>query len=174
MMFKSILALGVILLLNSTNVTANPIYNANPAPDTNSTSTLNARTDNTFCGLFSTASRYDAQLLLAQLHSDGGDCSAPAKTCSRVACWATSAIYVCNDNDHAISPNCVTDVVPYGLDISQQCCGLSGGSVSGQRFHDTAGFNVIVAYGNCNHDRNADRPALGPWPVVWGPNGACR
>ncbi|KAK0745675.1 hypothetical protein B0T18DRAFT_428789 [Schizothecium vesticola] len=59
--------------------------------------------------------------------------------------------------------------------ILKECCG--GGSykagVSGQRFVPEQGWNVIVAYGNCNHGEYGDRPSIGPPEDPWGPNGSC-
>lgn len=41
--------------------------------------------------------------------------------------------------------------------------------ISGQEFSDQ-GWNVVIAYANCNHAPDADRP--GDFQK-WGPNGQC-
>jgi len=42
-----------------------------------------------------------------------------------------------------------------------------------QRPAGDKGWNVIVAYGNCNHDKDRGHPSYGPVGDPWGPNGTC-
>lgn len=72
--------------------------------------------------------------------------------------------------------SCGKDVADLADWIFDYCCRNTHFFVgqSGQIFNDTRGYNVIIAYGNCNHDRDADRPANGPPGDPWGPNGVCR
>lgn len=59
--------------------------------------------------------------------------------------------------------------------IGTKCCtkdyhnskGLSG------RLWSDQDFNVAVAYANCNHGIDSDKPAMGPKEDPWGPNSVC-
>ncbi|KAK0652516.1 hypothetical protein B0T16DRAFT_454878 [Cercophora newfieldiana] len=136
-----------------------------PQPTTHLTnSTIN---DDLHCGIFDTANTYDADGILQWLDDKGGDCVTEAKTCTRHACYDTSAVYVCNDNNYAISQKCA-DVADFGRAIIGNCCNTR--STSGQHFSDSQGFNIVVGYGNCNHGESADRPGL---TSSGGPNGLC-
>ncbi|KAF3766579.1 hypothetical protein M406DRAFT_330384 [Cryphonectria parasitica EP155] len=78
-----------------------------------------------------------------------------AHGCNRVQCWDTSGVYVCNDNDSelTVSGEQVSDV---GELILSGCCMFSASGkdigqeiMSGQQFTQW-GWNVIVAYADCN------------------------
>ncbi|KAJ0120845.1 hypothetical protein J7T55_015580 [Diaporthe amygdali] len=78
------------------------------------------------------------------------------KACNRVTCWDTTAIYVCNDNDHQIT---VTgkDISITTVYIRNHCCGATGQSfISGQQFTPW-GWNTNIGYGNCR-----DPPSIRP------------
>jgi hypothetical protein len=138
------------------------------------------------CGIFNTANTRDAEKVLGGFGHER--CITEAHTCTRHGCLNTSGVYgefspfpvrptpiltffppVCNDNAYAIDLQC-SDIAAFGYIITGSCCAQS---TSGQYFSDPAGFNVIVAYGNCNHGKSADRPSMGPPSDPWGPNGAC-
>lgn len=65
-------------------------------------------------------------------------------------------------------------MIPPAKEILNECCG--GGrdktGLSGQRFMD-GGWNIIIAYANCNHNPYTEFPAPGPSEDPWGPNGSC-
>lgn len=96
----------------------------------------------------------------------------PARTCRRFACWNTSGLYLCNDNDHAIDVRCADGFDRFAKLIAYGCCRkdrlLSPGG-SGQIVTDQ-GYRVVVAYANCRHGRDDDVPGAGGQ----NPNGKCR
>ena len=64
----------------------------------------------------------------------------------------------------------------FAASVGRSCCTkdyTESKGISGQQFSDQ-GWNVIVAYGNCNHDQDRDRPGFGPADDPWGPNGECQ
>ncbi|KAK3326833.1 hypothetical protein B0H66DRAFT_589360 [Apodospora peruviana] len=130
-----------------------------------------------YCGIFNTADKKNVAGLIDDLLTNTGKCVTPAKTCRRHGCWNTSAIYVCNDNNKEVLLDCANDVGGMANLIAGQCCGsanaISGKAISGQQFSNQ-GWNVIVSYGNCNHDIDSSRPAMGPPDAPWGPNGECQ
>lgn len=75
------------------------------------------------------------------------------------------------DNDHDVSVPCKT-VADYASYVGANCCGsdytMSKG-VSGQAFSPD-GWNVNLAYANCNHASDADVPSEFVEPYV---NGDC-
>ena len=86
---------------------------------------------------------------------------------------------VCNDSDEKLELSCGDDVLYLAEWVHQYCCittrsfvGQSG-QVFADSFKDARNFNVVISYGNCNHDKDADRPGMGPPDDPWGPNGAC-
>ncbi|KAK7747405.1 hypothetical protein SLS53_001660 [Cytospora paraplurivora] len=110
-----------------------------------------------YCGNFATGDREDVNTGAHELMDDVwyNDCWAPAKGCLRLFCYETSAIWLCNDNDHEIDISCYN--VGYLADrIRKACCPSAG--ISGQMFHPTENYNVIVGYGNCNDHNLRDRP----------------
>lgn len=68
---------------------------------------------------------------------------------------------------------CKNDVADFAQRIYKECCRKKGKGQSGQIFNDERGYNVVVAYGNCNHGWDSDRPGMGPPEDPWGPNGEC-
>ncbi|KAK4445784.1 hypothetical protein QBC34DRAFT_441414 [Podospora aff. communis PSN243] len=130
---------------------------------------MNAPLDNLFCGNFNTADTSDVEKINAGFGDDM--CTTPAKTCTRHGCLNTSGVYVCNDNAFAITQKC-SNIGLFGKQIALNCC-LGAGATSGQYFSDAEHFNVVVAYGNCDHEKDEDRPSLGPGDDKWGPNGPC-
>ncbi|KAK0615285.1 hypothetical protein B0T17DRAFT_657485 [Bombardia bombarda] len=126
------------------------------------------------CGTFSTGDRnrlYD--LIFHDIGVQNRACTTPAKMCRRHSCKDTSAIYVCNDNDFDIAPNCMYDVARLAVYPYDNCCRGTNPrkGMSGQQFSNQ-GWNVIIGYGNCNHDKDQDRPSKGPNGDL-GPNGPC-
>ena len=66
---------------------------------------------------------------------------------------------VCNDNYNSISMNC-NRLAVWAVQL-QSCCRRSvvfSQGQSGQIF-SSENFNVVVAYANCNHDPDRDRPS---------------
>lgn len=75
------------------------------------------------------------------------------------------------DNTHVINPECA-GVASMAQDIQQSCCQSSfHDGTSGQVF-DPSEYNVVVAYANCNHAADADRPEFSSQDG-WGVNGEC-
>ncbi|ROW08356.1 hypothetical protein VMCG_03243 [Cytospora schulzeri] len=120
-----------------------------------------------YCGNVATGDRVDLNTGEGELMDNVwyNDCWAPAKGCLRLFCYETSAIYLCNDNDHEISLSCYN--VGYLARRTRQACCPSAG-VSGQMFHPTDNYNVVTGYGNCNND-----PLLPPYAPGLGNNYAC-
>ncbi|KAI3390634.1 hypothetical protein diail_9013, partial [Diaporthe ilicicola] len=79
------------------------------------------------------------------------------KACNRVTCWDTSAIYICNDNEHQIT---VTgpEISKATRWIRYHCCGEYSNKeiINGQQFTPW-GWNANVGYGNCR-----DPPQIRP------------
>lgn len=123
-----------------------------------STHALNKRNGWLHCGQFPDADRSNAQDQMNQLGT--GDYIVPARRCLRVKCWNTTGTYVCNDQgvDLHVSGTAIKQRAQI---IMNQCCentSAGGGTklwqISGQQFTDAqGGYNVILAYSNCNHDR---------------------
>ncbi|KAK1828922.1 hypothetical protein QBC39DRAFT_374237 [Podospora conica] len=127
------------------------------------------------CGMASTADKHDFMDMQSYWAVTKGEvCTTPAKTCRRHACKNTSGIYICNDAATELKMNC-TIFHDFTNSIGGKCCdkdpkkskGLSGRQESDQN------FNVVVAYANCNHGEDSDKPTKGPASDPWGPNGAC-
>ncbi|KUI53629.1 hypothetical protein VP1G_01047 [Cytospora mali] len=104
-----------------------------------------------YCGNFATGDREDLNTGEEKLMDDVryNDCWAPANGCLRLFCYETSAIYLCNDNDHELDISCYNDGY-LARRIREACCPSAG--ISGQMFHPTDNYNVVVGYGNCNHN----------------------
>ncbi|KAH8595195.1 hypothetical protein B0O99DRAFT_594775 [Bisporella sp. PMI_857] len=82
------------------------------------------------------------------------DCKVKAKSCVRLACRESNAIYLCNDRDVGQAIDC-DDVVLYAFKIRQQCnqyddperkTDISG---TGQVF-SIYGWNVVIRKGKCS------------------------
>ncbi|CZR56164.1 uncharacterized protein PAC_06052 [Phialocephala subalpina] len=77
-------------------------------------------------------------------------CGVGPRSCVRVSCSWRSAIYLCNDNDYGITPNCGY-IGSYASDLINQCVlynPIGQGYVCGQEF-DTDRYNVIVREDSC-------------------------
>ncbi|KAK0726904.1 hypothetical protein B0T26DRAFT_747297 [Lasiosphaeria miniovina] len=160
------------LLAFGSCITAGPVATPSLKPLSLRTNT----TDNSaglFCGIFNTANTQDTDDNISWLKNNVGTCFTPAQTCRRHSCINTSGVYVCNDNNHDITLSCANDVVPRLDDVIVHCCNGAKSGISGQKFSDDGTWNAIIAYGNCNHNWDADRPSMGPPDDIWGPNGAC-
>lgn len=110
------------------------------------------------------------------------DCWAPAQSCRRLLCQHTTAVYVrpafsfrllklissqlCNDNDYELDLSCY-NVGYLAMRIGEACCSPQS-STSGQMFHPTDGYNVVVGYGNCERDN-----LTSPYPPDKGNNDYC-
>jgi hypothetical protein len=81
---------------------------------------------------------------------------------------------VCNDNYFPLNLSLKFDIGLVAQPLMDKCChgGLHKG-ISGQQFVDELGYNIIVAYANCKHGVDNDRPGIGPPSDPWGPNGVC-
>ncbi|KAK1750507.1 hypothetical protein QBC47DRAFT_118296 [Echria macrotheca] len=123
------------------------------------------------CGIYNTADRPNAIQINFDLAENVNTCTTPPKTCRRHACWNTSGVFICNDSDLNVTLECGT-VARFAGIIIDDCCRGKGAGLSGQVFSDQ-GWNAVVSYANCNHDRDADRPGMGPADNPWGPNGSC-
>lgn len=115
---------------------------------------------------------YRRYVLIYMSSGLGGSCSVGAgrNVCARLACADTTAAYLCNDNGFPIAPSCQY-LYSYTWDIWKSCA--FNGGFSGQEY-DTDGYNVVLAYGNCNDPSNV-RPdqyvAPGPNGDAWQCNG---
>lgn len=120
-----------------------------------------------YCGNFATGDREDLNSGEGKLMDSDSykSCWAPARSCLRLYCHETSAIYLCNDNDHELHISCYN--VGYLARRTRQACCPSAGN-SGQMFHPTDDYNVVVGYGNCNHD-----DLVPPYAPGLGNNYAC-
>ncbi|KAK3352120.1 hypothetical protein B0H65DRAFT_547096 [Neurospora tetraspora] len=135
-----------------------------------------------YCGIFATGYREDISSLLWDFHTQKNIIHYIVgwRECRRVACKNTSGIYICNDTTQTVR---VTGERIYSLGKipSDNCCHQgppenptkkAGHGMSGQKFTGT-GFNVIVAYANCNKGEMEYRPQMGPEDNPWGPNLQC-
>jgi hypothetical protein len=83
--------------------------------------------------------------------------------------WLT---VVLQDNDHEVMMPCET-AADFASHVGSVCCKSSytvSKGLSGQAFSNE-GWNVCVAYANCNHPADRDAPSIFIPP---GPNGECR
>jgi len=81
---------------------------------------------------------------------------------------------ICNDSAVELTRNC-TVFHDFTNSIGGKCCTKDyhkSKGISGRQWSDQD-FNVVVAYGNCNHGIDSDKPAPGPKNDPWGPNGLC-
>lgn len=85
------------------------------------------------------------------LNNVGGTCGVDAKSCSRISCSWGAAIFLCNDNDYGITPQCLY-LSTYAHDIRMDCYRADSGdgvfSVCGQEF-DSDNYNIIVRKDSC-------------------------
>lgn len=137
------------------------IIEARDGTDASTAKHLNKRNGMLYCGSFMPANYRDASYLVEDMGNSHPNTyhSVDAHGCRRVACNNTSAVYVCNDRSTGLSLN-NAEIVKHTVTIRQKCCihnaygGLDEQAQSeGQQFTDALGgnFNVIIAYGNCNH-----------------------
>ncbi|EAA28190.1 hypothetical protein GE21DRAFT_8480 [Neurospora crassa] len=135
-----------------------------------------------YCGVFATGYKEDISALLWDFHTKQNIIHYIVgwRECRRVACKNTSGIYICNDTTQTVR---VTGerIYTLGKIPSDNCCHQGppenptkkvGHGMSGQKFTGT-GFNVIVAYANCNKGEWDYRPQMGPADNPWGPNLEC-
>lgn len=135
-----------------------------------------------YCGIFATGYMEDLKDLLWDMHKKNNIINYIVgwKECRRVACKNTSGIYICNDTTQTVR---VTGerIYTLGKIPSDNCCHQgpadaptkkAGHGMSGQKFTGT-GFNVIIAYANCNKGEKEYRPQMGPADNPWGPNLEC-
>ncbi|KAK3365590.1 hypothetical protein B0T24DRAFT_723295 [Lasiosphaeria ovina] len=134
---------------------------------------LKKRSGGLFCGVFNTADKHDIMENLYWMRNNLGKCTTPARTCRRFSCINTSGVYVCNDRDQDLIIDCGVEAPGLADTPAVQCCTAAHSGISGQQFSDDGTWNVIIAYADCNHDWDADRPSMGPPDDIWGPNGAC-
>ena len=81
----------------------------------------------------------------------GMQCRVKKNSCSRVSCSYNSAIFLCNDNDIPIAPECSL-VAGYALKVIDHCkTQLPSGKwyASGKYFNETGGWNAEVRYDKC-------------------------
>ncbi|KAL8364828.1 hypothetical protein RB595_003891 [Gaeumannomyces hyphopodioides] len=121
-----------------------------------------------YCGQFDTGDRRNAQKLIDSIPREmpnkewSDNFTMPAKTCTRIKCWNTSGLYMCNPTKKNITVETVSQL-RRALNIANKCCSdtlymsmLFWGS-SGE-FRDFAGWSAISAYANCN------TPPVTRWP----------
>ncbi|KAK0654825.1 hypothetical protein B0T16DRAFT_383844 [Cercophora newfieldiana] len=126
------------------------------------------------CGQFNTGDKKDFEQLQYDMSGDKSNVTTPAKKCRRQRCKNTTGVYVCNDNDHDVIIPYLT-IREFAAKPGKECCTkryTDSKGISGQQFSDQ-NWNVIIAYANCNHPQDQDRPGFGPAGDPWGPNGAC-
>ncbi|EPE24347.1 hypothetical protein GLAREA_08199 [Glarea lozoyensis ATCC 20868] len=75
-----------------------------------------------------------------------GTCGVQPRSCSQVACQTSGAIYVCNDNNYFIRPDCIY-IASYAQDILNTC----HQQACGQKF-DTDRYNVVIRQEWCEWD----------------------
>ncbi|KAH7634063.1 hypothetical protein B0T09DRAFT_396489 [Sordaria sp. MPI-SDFR-AT-0083] len=135
-----------------------------------------------YCGIFATGYMEDTSALLLDFKKKYNiqEYQVGWKTCRRVACKNTSGVYICNDAK-AIVRVTGTRINTLGTIPQDNCCHQGpadnvtrkvGHGISGQKFTGT-GFNVIIAYANCNKGESEYFPKMGPEDNPWGPNLQC-
>ncbi|CZR67160.1 uncharacterized protein PAC_17059 [Phialocephala subalpina] len=79
-----------------------------------------------------------------------GTCGVGPRSCVRISCSYSAAIYLCNDNYYGIAPSCVY-LASYAKDLTNDCSFWDAGAnwTCGQEF-DTDAYNVIVHYDDHN------------------------
>lgn len=81
----------------------------------------------------------------------GATCKAKKQSCSRVSCSYNSAIFLCNENDFSIAPECKL-VADYAFKVIQDCkypLPPKGLYVNGQHFNESGSWNVVVRHDKC-------------------------
>jgi hypothetical protein len=114
------------------------------------------------CGNMPGADQNNAWEQMTQLGT--GNYVIPGRTCLRVKCWNTTGTYVCNDQGGSIAVSGQA-IYQRALIIMDHCCMVGGPKkwISGQQFTDSqGGYNVILAYSNCNHDKYQSPSSYGP------------
>jgi hypothetical protein len=100
---------------------------------------------------------HSCQNQIKYLRSLSGRCGVKARSCVRISCSWTDAVWLCNDNDHFIEPSCKY-LADYAANIMNACqdvkgqacrhstCSIGGYThyVNGQQF-DSDNYNVIVS-----------------------------
>ncbi|KAJ9148590.1 hypothetical protein NKR23_g4986 [Pleurostoma richardsiae] len=122
------------------------------------------------CGNVDTAAKRDVMRGTFDTWKREGNCTTPAQTCRRHWCLNTSAFYICNDDDKEFTIEC-KHIADYASIIAKQCCTkpyTESKGISGEMSTEE-GWSIFVAYGNCKHGRDADRPGPAPDPY----NGKC-
>ncbi|KAF3913908.1 hypothetical protein ABW21_db0205082 [Orbilia brochopaga] len=71
-------------------------------------------------------------------------CGAGPRSCSRIACNWSSAIFLCNDNDHPVNVQC-RYLAEGAAELYDHC---SRRDFKGQRF-DSDNFNIVVRAADC-------------------------
>ncbi|KAK0736742.1 hypothetical protein B0T21DRAFT_288149, partial [Apiosordaria backusii] len=80
-----------------------------------------------------------------------GKCGAPPKSCRRMMCEQTSALYFCNELDTPLEVDC-RHVAEFIEQIWVNCC-MHQLTTSGVT-RSKEGFSAWLGYGNCNHSPN--------------------
>ncbi|KAF3479665.1 uncharacterized protein GIQ15_06641 [Arthroderma uncinatum] len=130
----------------------NPKFNPGDFHDDKSDHELRTRSKtNTICGKIAggRANIRHIDAGIRYLNSLPGGCYAPAgpRACIRISCSYGSAIYLCNDNNHSISPSCKY-LATFAADIGN-ACRYNRRYINGQEF-DSDRYNVILKlYGAC-------------------------
>lgn len=126
------------------------------------------------CGNFASGNKNTAKELVNNLNNYNKAHIAP-RSCHRMQCKDTTAVYVCNDNRHALDMRS-KDVYNRAVNILEHCCGsdlpywkngLAYPAVGGQQWTDALGgnWNVVVGYGNCRHPTSQPPNEVGGWGV---------
>ncbi|KAI1763251.1 hypothetical protein GGR53DRAFT_531702 [Hypoxylon sp. FL1150] len=123
-----------------------------PADETPEWSTINKDIDHLSCNLpqFWWAVKFRIQEGIDYLNGKTGRCYIPAgpQYCTRISCSYHSAIFWCNDNDHAVWIDCNL-WSSYAQAIIDKCTvDDPSQDVKGQQF-STENWNIIVGYSEC-------------------------
>ncbi|KAJ4408039.1 hypothetical protein N0V82_009778 [Gnomoniopsis sp. IMI 355080] len=122
---------------------------------------LQKRNGELYCGTFASADFYNGhELVRNMINSPTDQHTIAANGCLRTSCMNTSGVYVCNDRSGALT---VTNaqIDEHVKNILGRCCMHNKNGQAdeqkqsgGQQFTDAlgGGWNVILAYANCNHD----------------------
>lgn len=125
-----------------------------------------------FCGVFAAANRYDEVDLIDPLgrttwsstgYQGNQKWTIPARGCNRVRCYNTSAVYVCSDSTMDLVLH-GKDIFPVAKMVTDNCCPSGSKQVAGQQFTQW-GWNVVIGYGNCNHDVYQKPSTMNGWGI---------
>ncbi|KAL8282861.1 hypothetical protein RB600_006037 [Gaeumannomyces tritici] len=122
----------------------------------------------TYCGQFHVGDRRNAHKLIEKIPQEmpykewSDNFTMPAKTCTRVKCWNTSGLYMCNPTRRDITVETVSQM-RRALRMANKCCTAAryinrGHFGSSGEFRDDAGWSAISAYANCRS------PPVTYWP----------